>query len=169
MRVQRSHLRLALFVLVLAVLFNLWVFFKPAARTTPLTNRQQPLLQSEESPAVAGGPDAIDPVSIPAPLAIDVSTDPVPGRDPFLFGDERRDGWVPPVLRPRTPDPVVRTILFSAGRQTAIVENRMVSVGDTVGSLTVVQIDRDAVVFAASDGERRRVLLHPALPAGIRR
>lgn len=168
MKVQRSHLRIALVVLVLAVAYNVWVFVRPAPRTAALTNRQQPLLGSEAPAPGTGGAQAVDPLSIPAPPAIDVSTAPASGRDPFLFGDERRDGQVKAETN-RVPDPTVRSILFSATRRTAIVENRMLGVGDSIGPLKVVDIERDAVVFASSDGERRRVALHRAAPAGIRR
>jgi hypothetical protein len=106
-------------------------------------------------------------MSIPAPQAVDAESSPSGTRDPFLFGDERRDGVVAKLAR--VSDPMVRTILYSATRRTAIVENRMVSVGDSVGPLKVVQIDRDAVVFVSSDGERRRVLLHRGPSAGIKR
>ena len=168
MKVQRSHLRIALFVLVIAVAYNAWVFLKPDPRTAAVTNRQQPLLGSEGPPPAAGGVQAVDPLTIPAPPAVDVSNAPSIGRDPFLFGDERRDGQVK-VDTARIPDPVIRSILYSATRRTAIVDNRMLSVGDSVGPLKIAQIDRDAVVFVSADGERRRVELHRAVPAGIRR
>jgi hypothetical protein len=166
MKVQRSHLRIALIVLVIAVAYNAWVFLKPAPRSAALTNRQQPLLGSEVPPA--SDVQTVDPLSIPAPPSIDVSASPSSGRDPFLFGDERRDGQVK-TAADRVPDPVIRSILFSATRRTAIVEDRMLSVGDSIGTLRVVEIDRDAVVFVSADGERRRVALHRASSTGIRR
>jgi hypothetical protein len=68
-----------------------------------------------------------------------------------------------------TPDPVVRSILYSSTRKTAVLGNRMVGIGDSVGSLKVTDIERDAVVFTTPEGVRRRVLLHQAIPPGIRR
>lgn len=168
MKVQRSHLRIAVIVLVAAVGYNLWAYFRPAQRSGAVVNRQQqqPLLPSESQ---ATGPQAVDPLTIPAPPSFDASVAPGSGRDPFLFGDERRDGVVRAAETARVPDPQVRTILYSSTRKTALVENRMVSVGDSVGSLKVVAIDKDAVVFVSSNGERRRVALYRATSSGIRR
>lgn len=166
MKVQRSHLRIALFILAAAVLYNVWVFFKPATRTGP-TAQQQPLLQGEAPRAAVGGPDSVDPASIPAPPDVDTTKGLSTGRDPFLFGDENRDERVQ--AAESWPDPLVRTILFSSTRKTAIVDGKMVSIGDSVGSLKVADIERTAVVFTTVGGERRRVPLHAAPPAGIRR
>lgn len=166
MKVQRSHLRIALFVLAAAVLYNVWVFVRPAARPAQPAAPQQPLLSGEVPPR-GDAQEAIDPLSIPAPPAIEVATGPSAVRDPFLFGDETREER--PAASEFTPDPLVRTILFSSTRKTAIVDGRMVSVGDSVGSLKVTDIERTAVVFTTAAGERRRVSLHAAAPAGIRR
>jgi hypothetical protein len=167
MKVQRSHLRIALFILAAAVLYNVWSFMKPAARTAgPL--RQQPALETDARPTATGAP-AIDPLSIPAPPAVDMSKAPSSGRDPFLFGDETRDDRQQAARLELTPDPVVRSILYSSTRKTAILDHRMVGIGDSVGSLRVTDIERDAVVFTTSTGVRRRVLIHQAIPPGIRR
>jgi hypothetical protein len=169
MKVQRRHLHIAIAVLVLAIGWNLWSFFKPATRTTPLQQPQAPLLQAEA--AGAGGPEAaaIDPVSIPAPPEVPAAAAPALTRDPFLFGDETRDARTQAASDEPAPDPVVRTILVSPTRRTAIVNSRMVSVGDAVGTLKVVEIERDAVVFANAAGARRRVALHRAPPPGLTR
>ena len=169
MKVQRNHLRIAVVVLIAAVAYNVWVFMRPATRNSPAAARQQPLLPSETpAPAVATSP-AVDPLTIPAPPPVDLSGAPGSVRDPFLFGDETRDGVARPAETVRVPDPLVRTILVSATRRTALVENRMLSVGDSIGPLKVVAIERDAVVFASQGGERRRVELHRPSPGGIRR
>jgi hypothetical protein len=168
MKVQKRHLHIALVILLLAAAYSVWTAFKPTPRVGTIATSQQPLMRSEE-PAVAASRTVVDPLSIPAPPAIDLQAAPAGGRDPFLFGDERRDGYVRPVQRVRTADPMVKTILYSASRQSAIVENKMVSVGDNVGTLKVVEIARDAVVFASSDGERRRVSVYRAAPAGLTR
>ncbi len=169
MKVQRRHLHIAIAVLVLAIGWNLWSFFKPATRTTPMQQPQAPLLQGESPGPNPGEPAAIDPASIPAPPALDAAAAPALARDPFLFGDETRDARAQTAADEPTPDPVVRTILVSPTRRTAIVDSRMVSVGDAVGSLKVVEIERDAVVFANAAGARRRVALHRAPPPGLRR
>jgi hypothetical protein len=169
MKVQRSHLRIAVVVLVLAVLYNLWVFFRPAPRTGAQANRGTQGMLQPEAPQRPSGPTPIDPLSIPAPPAVDLSSAAPGARDPFLFGDENRLGTPRPADVPREPDPLIRSILYSATRQTALVENRMLSVGDSIGTLKVAQIDRDAVIFVSADGERRRVALNRGSSAGIRR
>jgi hypothetical protein len=168
MKVQRSHLRIAVFVLAAAVLYNVWAFFKPSARAIPVANRAaaQPLLQPEV--AASSGARAIDPASIPAPPDIDLGKAPSSTRDPFLFGDENRSNVVR-AQDDRTPDPVVRSILYSATRQSALIGNRMVGVGDSVGFLKIVSIERDAVVFATPSGDRRRVAMFRATSSGITR
>lgn len=167
MKVQRSHLRIALFVLAAAVLYNVWVFVRPAARPAQAGPPPQPLLAGEAPPAT-DAQQAIDPVSIPAPPPIEVAAGPSAARDPFLFGDETRDDQARKAAE-YSPDPLVRTILFSSTRKTAIVDGKMVSIGDSVGSLKVTDIERTAVVFTTAGGEQRRVPLHAAPPAGIRR
>lgn len=166
MKVQRRHLWMALAVLVAAVAYNLWSAFGPTGRRPATVVRQQPLLPSEPAPEIGPQGRAIDPLSVPAPPAVDLSAEPLMRRDPFLFGDERRD-----LLRQAAsavqPDPVVRSILYSTGRKTALVDSRVVAVGDTVGGLRVVQIERDAVVFSSPAGDQRRIaLLRPAV-AGL--
>lgn len=167
MKVQRSHLRIALFILAAAVLYNVWSFMKPAARIAG-PQPQQPALQADARPGPAVA-QAIDPMTIPAPPAVDLSKAPSSVRDPFLFGDETRDERLQAALSAITPDPVIRSILYSSTRKTAILENRMVSIGDSVGSLKVIDIEREAVVFETATGERRRVSLYKAVPAGIKR
>jgi hypothetical protein len=166
--VQTQHLRLALVALGAAVLYNMWVFLGPSARTSPGPVGQQPLLASNDLPAVAAAPTA-DPASVPAPPPVDELSPLALRRDPFLFADERRDGPVPAARPARLADPVVTTILFSPTRQTAIVDGVLAGVGQVVGAFTVVAIERDAVVVSAPDGEPRRVALARPGAAGVRR
>jgi hypothetical protein len=56
-------------------------------------------------------------------------------------------------------EPVVKTILFSSTRRVALVDDRIVKVGDHVDSLVVHDIERDAVVFVNARGARIRVAL----------
>lgn len=169
MTIRTSHLRLALAALGLAVLYNIWVFGRPSSSANSGISRPQaPLLASNDVPGVATGV-AIDPASVPAPPAVDLTSPLSLRRDPFLFGDERRDGPTPETQRARLADPVVKTILFSPTRRTAIVNGAVVGIGDTVGGFTVVAIERDAVVLTAPDGEQRRVsLARPGTPGASR-
>jgi hypothetical protein len=168
MTVQKSHLRLASFALGAAVLYNLWFFvLRPGPDAEGRVAPKQPLL--EGSAIVADASARLDPVTIPAPPDIDTSTLPVLGRDPFLFRNENRR--VPPAAlqRSRLPDPAVRSILFSSTRRLAVVDGRIVGVGDKAGPFTVSAIEQDAVVFTTSTGERRRVSVHGPSSGGVTR
>jgi hypothetical protein len=63
----------------------------------------------------------------------------------------------------------VRTILHSATRRLAIVNGRIVGVGDAIGDYTVADIEKDAVVFTAASGERLRVPVHATGPGEVAR
>ena len=68
---------------------------------------------------------------------------------------------------PIVPDPVVNGILFSASRQVAVVNGRLVKPGDRVGTLFVRAIERDGVILTTASGLRRRVALdRPAITIG---
>ena len=158
MTVRRGHLTLALAALAAAVLYNVWYFvLRPAASVSSRAAAERPLA----GPAAAmPGDAAVDPLTIPAPPAIDLASAPAWRRDPFLFGDETRSVARPAVPAPAAARPSVRTILYSAGRRLAIVNGRIVGVGDAVGDYTVSDIEKDAVVFRASSGDRLRVPIH---------
>ncbi len=65
---------------------------------------------------------------------------------------------------PIVPDPVVSGILFSASRQVAVVNGRVVKPGDRIGPLFVRAIERDGVILTTASGLRRRVPLdRPAI------
>jgi hypothetical protein len=168
MKVQKSHLRLASFALGAAVLYNLWFFvLRPGPQAGSRVTPEQPLLGG-----AAFGPGAsaqLDPATIPVPPDIDMSTSPVFGRDPFLFGDETRTIALAAVRRLPESDPIVRSILFSSTRRLAIVDGRIVSVGDTVGTYTVSAIEQAAVVFTTPAGARRRVSVHAPSSQGLPR
>jgi len=167
MKVKKIHLQLAIGALVVAVLWSAWSFYRssrsaviapagPAAQA-PLLVRDQPMPSQPTQPV-------IDPISIPAPPSIEGAFESASNRDPFLFGSEDRN--VPDVIVPAGANPTVRAILFAASRRLAIVENRVVRVGDRVGDFTVVQIERDAVTFGLQTGERRRVSIRGQMPGG---
>jgi hypothetical protein len=163
MTIRRAHLTLALSALAAAVLYNVWYFvLRPAAPAASRPAAEQPLA-GPAGPA-QDGTLARDPLSIPAPPDIDLASPPSWRRDPFLFGDETRAvaRAAGPALAPALP--TVRTILYSATRRLAIVDGRIVGVGDTVGGYSVADIEKGAVVFAAPSGERLRVPVHAAGP-----
>lgn len=70
---------------------------------------------------------------------------------------------------PAAPEPVVRSILFSAERRVALIDARIVGVGDQVSAGRVIAIERDAVVIETHAGQTRRLELKPRLvPGGLK-
>lgn len=61
------------------------------------------------------------------------------------------------------PDPVVESILYSRQRRVALVDGRIVTVGDAVSAGRVVAIEPDAVIVESESGERRRFELQRRL------
>jgi len=55
------------------------------------------------------------------------------------------------------PDPVVRSILYSASRQLALIDGRIVRPGDRVGLLLVSAIEPDGVIVTTPAGLRKRI------------
>jgi hypothetical protein len=79
---------------------------------------------------------------------------------------ERRRGLAPaqrPALTrvaeksPQQPDPVVRSILYSASRQVALIDGHIVRPGDKVGLLFVSAIEPDGVILTTPAGLRKRI------------
>lgn len=80
---------------------------------------------------------------------------------------------VPPALRRQAPAstrgasaaraPVVSSILFSPDRRVALVDGRIVSVGDRVGSSIVLDIEPRAVVLASDEGRKERIEITPTV------
>ena len=167
MKVQKSHLRLALFILGAAVLYNIYAFMRPAPRTSGPQQPQSPLLGENAAPTSG---TRIDPMSIRAPQDVDMARVPGFTRDPFLYGDESREIVARVSFTPQEgPGPVVRSILFSTTRRLAIVDGKIVGVGDSVGGYTVVEIEQGAVVFTSAGGAPLRVSVHGASPAELTR
>jgi hypothetical protein len=57
----------------------------------------------------------------------------------------------------QAPDPVVRSILYSASRQVALVDGRIVKPGDRLGAMFVSAIERDAIILTTPGGLRKRI------------
>lgn len=166
MKVQKKHLNIALLLLAVAVLWALASYFKPSAPPAPPRQTERPLLDEGQRPR--GDSEAIDPALIPPPPDVDMAQAPVWRRDPFLFGNESRDVLRAEPAHVSSADPVVRSILFSSARRVALVDNKIVGIGDTVGAFKVADIERTAVVFALN-GERRRVAIYGSAREGLTR
>jgi hypothetical protein len=160
MKLERRYLNIAIIVLIAAVAYNLFVRGRPAASTR--AEQQVPLLSGvvpQARPLTPTGQGVVDPASIPPPPRVDLAGGPVWSNDPFLGpGESRRAAAVAvAAAQPSGAEPVVRTILYSPERRLAIVDNRIVRVGDAVSVGTIVDIARDAIVVRTATGETHRV------------
>jgi hypothetical protein len=123
----------------------------------PLAPRQSqtPVPPAAASPGVEVAAEA--PIATPAPLHSRPSTDPPAVESARARADTSRRKPVP--LKDAVPS--VDSILISQDRRLAIVEGRILSVGDRVGPRVVVDIERDAVVLQEPSGHQIRILLRP--------
>lgn len=131
----------------------------PAATAVPPTTR----VSAPETPvAVTPAPPTASrqsqtPVATPAPLHSRPAVESIPAG-----ADASRRKPVP--LKDAVPS--VDSILVSQDRRLAIVEGRILSVGDRLGPRVVADIERDAVVLQEPSGHRIRILLRrePGVP-----
>lgn len=144
----------------------------PAVQTNTTKSVPQPAPPAS-SPLVASPPKVTSPpiaseTTKPAPAApapqvsTPVPRDPErPARDPSV--SERASK--PSVAKTRPPVPLkeavpsLESVLIAKDRRVAIVGGAIVSVGDSVGSRVVSQIDRDSVVLTEPSGYEIRVRL----------
>lgn len=168
MKVKKSHLQIGLILLVAAVLWVVSGYFRSSSPPSSGVQRgsTEPLLASARQPGPERG--ELDPLSIPEPPAVDMVNAPAWGRDPFLFGSESREMRAVSV-RMASADPIVRSILFSTSRRIALIDNRVVGIGDQVGAFKIADIERTAVIFISPTGERRRVGIHGPQSQGLTR
>ena len=68
--------------------------------------------------------------------------------------------------RPATREPVVASILYSADSRLAVVDGRVVGIGDAVGDAAIVDITRDEVVVRLVSGATRRWPMRSVVPQG---
>jgi hypothetical protein len=167
MQLDKRHMYASIGLMVCAVSYNVWVFTRPAASTG--ATAAAPPAAPVTAPGGVGGAGTptlgpLDPTQV-KPLA-DVALDRLPEwpRDPFNSLRvaeapeviETVDGGPAPVA---DPDPVVATILYSPERRRAVVDGRIVGVGDKVGTATVVDIQPNAVVIESAENGRVVLLL----------
>lgn len=168
MKVKKSHLQIAVVLLVVAVVWALSGYLRSSGPPAGPSRPSEPLLGGLRQGAPGPERGTVDPLSIPAPPAIDLARAPSWGRDPFLFGSESRDVTAPVSAAAVSADPIVRSILFSLSRRVALIGNRVVGIGDSVGSFKVADIEKTAVVFTSATGERRRVGIHGPSRQGLK-
>jgi hypothetical protein len=174
MTLDKRHMAGSLAVLGCAITYNVWVFTRPADRSTA---GAAPVAIVGAAPSAAGGDSAGAAAIDTAPFSslADVATDRVPTwpRDPF---DNLQDepqvvvSAAAPASAPAVePDPVVASILYSAGRRLAVIDGRIVRPGERAGTAMVIDILPKAVVLELPDGDRRTVELQAPSAAGPRR
>jgi hypothetical protein len=164
MKAGKPQLFGSLAVLAAAIFSNVWAFTRPPAR--PVASRgPAPVdaLPTLQTPAAA-----VDPLTIPAPQDVAMDAAPEWRLDPFTNVYEQKPaapvqaGEAPP---PPEPEVTVASILYSGDRQLAIVNGRIVRVGDTIAGSTVVEIQPRAVVLDGGPRGRRAVPLRmPGVP-----
>jgi hypothetical protein len=123
----------------------------PSAESAPRPST--PVPPAASSPRVEVAAEA--PFAMPAALHSRPSADPPGGESAPARADTSRRKPVP--LRDAVPS--VDSILVSQDRRLAIVEGRILSVGDRVGPRVVAEIERDAVVLQEPSGHRIRIVL----------
>jgi len=150
-----------------------WTQCRPPFRSPAPSEVERPVAEPEVAPPPAGllrpGEDA-GPVRPTAPDAISGGFESTIEEDAAApapttqapTADEVHE--TPPLVpEPPIPDPVVQLILYSAERRAALVDGRLVGVGDEVSLGRVAAIEPDAVVIETSAGKRRRLeLTRPA-------
>ena len=107
----------------------------------PPSQTVDPVMAADGPPAAPtadGGvpPGTADPVAEVPPMALPETAAPAPG-----------------------PPPVVQAILTARDRRLAVVEDRIVGVGDTIGAYVVIEVQRDGLVVEDERGATRRLPL----------
>jgi hypothetical protein len=150
-------------LLALAIAYNAWVFLRPTTRATSQA-AERPLLDSLQAtgPTVTGEPGVaiIDPRTLPPVPDVVLDRTPQWPRNPFV--NVRLPAAVetkPSTEKTAEPELVVGSILYSAQRRLAIVNGRIVRVGDRVGSAIVRDIEARAVIVESSGGARQTLEL----------
>jgi hypothetical protein len=141
------------------------------SQMTRPTGQPEPSATAPKPPSASAPNSSGAQSSSPGALPPNVNdSDPAP-RTPNPSASARPPGisTAPRIEGPGAPlvaDPVVQSILFSAGRRAALVDNRVVGVGDQLNVGRIVEIEREAVVIETPRGERRRFVLRAARPPG---
>jgi len=169
-KLGKAHLAGSLAMVVASIGYNVWVFARPAARSSSQASNQAPLVDGllPTGPVVTGemGVATIDPTSVPPPPDVELDRAPEWPRNPFASNHIRPAAVVIEGPAPEAvvePDVLVASILHSADRHLAVVNGRIVRVGDRVGSNTILEIQPRAIVIESPRGGRRTVELRTAL------
>ena len=166
MKFNNRHLIVSGILLLGSILYNVWVFWGSSALKKEAKALAPPAVAGAPATAgTTGGAAPADPLTMPPPPHVDLNVAPVWDRDPF-----RRAGSEPPKPQAVTTevasaapalDPVVGAILFSPERKLAIVDGKILVVGDRLDSGVISEITRDGVLVRGAVGERRFLLTGP--------
>ena len=167
MTLRKSHLVLALVLFAISLAYNAWVLLRPVPNTVA-SRAETPLIEGIHTggPTVTGEPvaEVIDQATLPPVPDVGLDRAPEWPRNPFLSTRVRAAETSPASAKATAePDLVLASILYSAERRLAIVNGRIVGVGDRVGSMTVRDIEPRAVVVESSTGVRRMLELRTPL------
>jgi hypothetical protein len=155
-KVGRLHLVLSLLMLGAAVSYNVWALTRTAA-TAPTARTVAPV---DALPAPAASPAvAADPMQIAAPADVSADRTPQWAHDPFsnTFAAPPATAAAPPPAP--APEVVVAMILYGEQRQLAIVNGRIVGVGDAIGDSSIVAIEPRGITLDGGPRGRRTVAL----------
>lgn len=163
MKLGRQHVIVSLMLLAGSIVYNIWVFTRPAPNRSAAAT-QPPA--STPAPTSAAAPAAAFDPSHPQQLPdVELIRVPVWARNPF----EHR-GLKPAIVQTtaaETPspasapaaDPEIASILHSPERRLALIDGRIVRVGDMVADSKVVDILPKAVVLESAARGRRTLAL----------
>jgi hypothetical protein len=165
-KLDKRHLSISLMLLVGSVVYNAWVFTRPASggtasRSTGGAGDVLPLVSQTE----AVTPTTFDPTRVPAPADVELDRRPEWRRNPFATTRRAVLPSVEAVAPAPAPaptletDPLLASILYSSSRRLAVLDGRIVRVGETVGGSTVVDILPNAVVVESPVRGRRTLEL----------
>lgn len=171
MKLDRRHMVVSVVLLVASIIYNVWIFTRPADGARPAASFAgggQPAPSAQE-PSAAGGP--VDPAQVQELPDVALERPPQWPRDPF----GSTHATAPDVAAVSDtalevvpdPDPVVASILYSSDRRAAVIDGRVVRIGDMVGTSLVVDILPKSVVIESRDGGRQTLALKvPAARGG---
>jgi hypothetical protein len=168
-KLGKTHLVGSVAMVVASIGYNVWVFARPARSRSSASSIQAPLIDGvlATGPVVTGEPGvvAIDPATLTPPPDVGLDRAPDWPRNPFVSTRLRRPDVIIEAPAPEVdvePDVVVASILHSADRHLAVVNGRIVRVGDRVGANTILEIQPRAIVVESPRGGRRTLELRTA-------
>lgn len=164
MKFTNRHLVISVMMLLGSIAYNVWIFWGPAATPKASAAATRQSLGADAPPALGpnGAAVAMDRATLAAPPRVDLGVAPEWIRDPFTGAGAAAPAVKPAITAAPTaaaPEPVVGAILFAADRRMAIVNGRIVGVGDRVGAGVVIEIARDAVLVRGPGGDARALPL----------